>query len=69
MADGIGLKSNGIAYGNFHVLRENAVPSALVELGFLTNEKDEEIARTEQYQRAAAAAIAKGLTAYLSASS
>jgi len=65
LADDIGLKSNGISYGNFHVLRENDVPSALVELGFLSNEKDEEIARTEEYQRAAAAAIAEGLTAYL----
>ncbi len=66
LAKGIGLKSNGIAYGNFHVLRENDVPAALVELGFLTNEKDEEIARTEDYQRAAAAAIAQGLVNYLS---
>ncbi len=66
LAEGIGLKSNGIAYGNFHVLRENDVPAALVELGFLTNEKDEEIARTEEYQRAAAAAIAQGLVNYLS---
>jgi N-acetylmuramoyl-L-alanine amidase len=66
LAKGIGLKSNGIAYGNFHVLRENDVPAALVELGFLTNEKDEEIARTEEYQRAAAAAIAQGLVNYLS---
>jgi N-acetylmuramoyl-L-alanine amidase len=66
LAKGIGLKSNGISYGNFHVLRENDVPAALVELGFLTNEKDEEIARTEEYQRAAAAAIAQGLVNYLS---
>jgi len=65
LADGIGLKSNGIAYGNFHVLRENDVPAALVELGFLTNEKDEEIVRSEEYQRDAAAAIAKGLLTYL----
>ena len=65
LAAGIGLKSNGISYGNFHVLRENDVPAALVELGFLTNEKDEELVRTEEYQRAAAAAIAQGLITYL----
>ncbi|MCF2945718.1 N-acetylmuramoyl-L-alanine amidase [Paenibacillus tarimensis] len=59
-----GIKSNGIAYGDYHVLRENAVPSALVELGFLTNERDEAQARTTSYQRKAAAAIADGLQDY-----
>ncbi|PZD94461.1 cell wall hydrolase [Paenibacillus sambharensis] len=59
-----GIKSNGIAFGDYHVLRENAVPSALVELGFLTNERDEAQVRTTSYQRKAAAAIADGLQDY-----
>lgn len=57
----IGLKSNGIAYGDYHVLRENSVPSTLVELGFLTNAKDEGIVRKSTYQKKAAEAIADGL--------
>lgn len=64
LADGIGLKSNGVAYGDFHVLRENKLPSTLVELGFLTNSNDEGIVRKSDYQEKAAAAIAEGLVEY-----
>ncbi|GGF94958.1 N-acetylmuramoyl-L-alanine amidase [Paenibacillus abyssi] len=65
LSQGTGLKSNGIAFGNYHVLRENSTPSALVELGFLSNEKDEEIVRTSDYQQKATEAIAQGLIDYL----
>ncbi|WP_165972079.1 N-acetylmuramoyl-L-alanine amidase [Paenibacillus piri] len=58
------LKSNGISFGDYHVLRENGRPSALVELGFLSNPKDEAIARTSAYQQKAAEAIVNGLKAY-----
>lgn len=66
LADGIGLKSNGISFGNLHVLRENDTVSTLVELGFLTNAKDESIIRSSDYQKKAAKAIAKGLEDYFS---
>ncbi|WP_091169533.1 N-acetylmuramoyl-L-alanine amidase [Paenibacillus sp. 1_12] len=59
-----GLKSNGISYGDFHVLRENTRPSALIELGFLSNPKDEAIIRTSDYQLKAAEAIVDGLKDY-----
>jgi len=62
----IGLKSNGISFGNYHVLRENGAPATLVELGFLTNPKDEALVRTSDYQRKAARAIADGLEQYFS---
>lgn len=58
------LKSNGISYGDYHVLRENNRPSVLVELGFLTNAKDESLIRTANYQMKAAAAIVDGLKDY-----
>jgi N-acetylmuramoyl-L-alanine amidase len=61
---GLGLASNGISFGNFHVVRENSLPAVLLELGFLTNERDEGLARTESYQLAAARAIAQGLEDY-----
>lgn len=64
LGQGIGLRSNGISFGDFHVLRENDTPSALVELGFLSNAKDEAIVRESAYQKKAAAAIAKGLEDY-----
>ncbi|MGM0711360.1 N-acetylmuramoyl-L-alanine amidase [Brevibacillus parabrevis] len=64
LASGIGLKSNGISYGDYHVLRENDRPSVLVELGFLSNPKDEALVRTSSYQEKAAQAIADGLADY-----
>jgi N-acetylmuramoyl-L-alanine amidase len=66
LSQGIGLKSNGIAFGDYHVLRENAAPSALVELGFLSNSKDEGIVQKSSYQKKAAQAIADGLADYFS---
>ncbi|WP_432774469.1 N-acetylmuramoyl-L-alanine amidase [Brevibacillus gelatini] len=64
LASGIGLKSNGISFGDYHVLRENDRPSVLVELGFLSNPKDEELVRTAAYQDKAAQAIVDGLADY-----
>lgn len=61
---GLSLRSNGISFGDYHVLRENRLPSVLVELGFLSNAKDEKEARTASYQRAAAKAVAEGLQDY-----
>lgn len=64
LGQGIGLKSNGLSYGNYHILRENKLPAALVELGFLSNPYDESIVRTSSYQKKAAKAIAEGLADY-----
>lgn len=66
LADDIGLKSNGISFGDLHVLRENDTVSALVELGFLSNAKDESVVRGSDYQKKAAKAIANGLEDYFS---
>lgn len=60
----IGLKSNGVSFGNYHVLRENSTPSVLIELGFLSNPHDEAIVRNASYQTKAAKAIANGLADY-----
>lgn len=59
-----GTKSNGISFGNYHVLRENDQPSVLLELGFLTDAKDEALVRTADYQQRSADAIVKGLSDY-----
>ncbi|TKI54602.1 N-acetylmuramoyl-L-alanine amidase [Brevibacillus antibioticus] len=64
LAGGIGLGSNGISFGNYHVLRENNDPSVLLELGFLSNQKDEGIVRTSSYQDKAAQAITEALADY-----
>ncbi|MEF3306332.1 N-acetylmuramoyl-L-alanine amidase [Paenibacillus sp. GYB003] len=59
-----GLKSNGISFGDYHVLRENDRPSVLLELGFLTDSRDESVVRKNDYQRKAAAAVVAGLADY-----
>ncbi|MBO7748903.1 N-acetylmuramoyl-L-alanine amidase [Paenibacillus sp. MWE-103] len=61
---GIGLRSNGLSFGDLYVLRENDTVATLVELGFLSNAKDESIVRGSSYQRNAAAAIARGVADY-----
>lgn len=60
------LKDNGVSFGDLHVLRENSVPAALVELGFLSNERDERVVITDAYQRKAAGAVARGIQSYFS---
>ncbi|WP_256700704.1 N-acetylmuramoyl-L-alanine amidase [Paenibacillus sp. P46E] len=64
LRQGIGLKSNGLSFGDYHILRENSLPATLVELGFLTNRSDESIVRKASYQKKAAKAIADGLADY-----
>jgi N-acetylmuramoyl-L-alanine amidase len=65
LAEGeLGLASGGVSFGNFHVMRENSLPAVLLELGFLTNPLDEELARTDDYLLKAAQAIALGLEDY-----
>lgn len=64
LAKGIGLKSNGISFGDYHVLRENERPAVLLELGFLTDSGDEATVRKDDYQKKAAKAIALGLNDY-----
>ncbi len=63
---GIGIRNNGLAFGNFKVIRENSVPSVLLEMGFLSNASDEGTISSDDYQRSAAKTIADGLQLYFS---
>ncbi|REE55393.1 N-acetylmuramoyl-L-alanine amidase [Paenibacillus taihuensis] len=62
--NGIGLRSYGVSFGDLYVLRENSTVATLVELGFLSNPKDESLVRGSSYQKKAAAAIARGIADY-----
>ncbi|WP_308637971.1 N-acetylmuramoyl-L-alanine amidase [Paenibacillus silvisoli] len=64
LAESGGLRSNGVSFGDLYVLRENDTVATLVELGFLSNRKDEGTVRGSAYQKKAAAAIARGLANY-----
>lgn len=49
---------------DFYVIKNNQVPSILVELAFLTNPAEESMLRTEGAQRRAATGILQGLETY-----
>lgn len=58
----LGMHNRGTKHGNFHVLRENKqMPSALVELGFITNKSDAEKLGSASWRDRAAEAIALGI--------
>lgn len=67
MVAGLGL-ANRKAYTDvrgLHVLRVCQMPSALVELGFLSNAKEEALLKTTEFRQRCAESIAAGITAYL----
>jgi len=59
------LLRNSHRFAGFAVLKAPDVPSVLVELGFLSNGRDEKMLRSKAYRRKLAAAIARGIDRYL----
>ncbi|HJV16542.1 MAG TPA: N-acetylmuramoyl-L-alanine amidase [Bacillales bacterium] len=55
------LRNRGIKTANFHVLRETKMTAILVECGFMTNQKEAGLMRTEDFQKKCAEAIVKGI--------
>lgn len=53
--------------GDYYVLNNSEIPSVLVECGFLSNKKDEELLLSEQYREKLAIEIFKGAVDYLNA--
>ncbi len=64
MLDAWKLNNRGVKHGNFHVLRENTMPAALVELGFITNKSDNEKLASATWRQRAAEAIYLGILDY-----
>lgn len=60
-----GLSDRGVRYGNFHVIRETKMPAVLLEVGYLSNKKDEALLFTEALQNKVAASIVSGIKEYL----
>jgi N-acetylmuramoyl-L-alanine amidase CwlD len=56
-----GLKKRKVASANFQVLRDTAMPAALIELGFLTNKADCALLREPAFQDKIALGIAFGI--------
>lgn len=59
-----GLRDRGAKYANFQVLRDTAMPAVLVELGFISNPREEELLRSDDYQLTCAQAIVRGIESY-----
>lgn len=54
------IRQNSTLVGDYYILKCSQSPSVIVECGFLSNEKDEELLVSEQYQKTLAYAIFKG---------
>ena len=61
----LGLRDRGVKTRSFYLLKETEMPSALVELAFLTNDQEEELLRKPEARAGAAKALFRGLEAYL----
>lgn len=55
------LKNRGLKTSNFYVLKYTTMPAALVELGFITNTKEEQIINSEKFQDEISDAIVGGI--------
>lgn len=58
------LGNNGTRFGNYLVLRENAQPAILLELGYMNNPEDVSTFNTSHYQQLVADSILNALTEY-----
>lgn len=58
------LKSRGVRYGDYHVVRENQRAAVLMELGYLSNSAEETTLKSGQFQENAASGIYNGLARY-----
>jgi N-acetylmuramoyl-L-alanine amidase len=59
-----GAVNKGVRPANFHVLRENAIPATLIEMGFLTNAPEAAQLANDNYQNRLADGICKGIIIY-----
>ena len=63
----LGLYNRGVKSGNLSVLRQTNMPSALVEMAFISNPTEGELLKQQQFRDLAAQAIADGIESYMKA--
>ncbi|NJK99992.1 MAG: N-acetylmuramoyl-L-alanine amidase [Spirulinaceae cyanobacterium SM2_1_0] len=61
----ISIRNRGVKRARFYVLRYTAMPSALVEVGFVTGRDDAPRLRTAAFRSQMAEAIARGILEYI----
>jgi N-acetylmuramoyl-L-alanine amidase len=54
----------GVSFGDYYVIRENKLPSVLMELGYLSNPTEASIIATDSYQQQVTDAIVNGVRNY-----
>lgn len=59
-----GLFNRGVKPANFYVLKHSKMPATLLELGFVTNPREEELLADDEYQELLATAIVTGVNRY-----
>lgn len=62
---GLKIYDRGIKESNFYVIKYTKMPSALIEVAFLSNNREEKMLKTKAFQQQAAALIADGILDYL----
>jgi len=65
MLDHLGLTDRGVKSDNFYVIRNTEMPAVLLEIGFLSNQEEEELLRDSSFREKAAQSIAEGIEEYL----
>ena len=60
-----GIKNLGVKEGPFFVLHDTNMASILVEVGFLTNRKEERYLKKSSYLDGLASSIAKGISKFV----
>ena len=61
-----GLFNRGVKEANFYVMKHSSMPASLIELGFITNPREEALLASEEYQKKIALAIARGIGRFFS---
>ncbi len=60
-----GMRNRGVKQGRFYVIRQTSMPSALVEVGFVTGAEDAPRLATPEFRSLIAQAIARGILLYI----
>jgi len=60
----LGRKDNGVRQARFVVIRENEIPSVLLELMYLNHQQEEQLLTKPEVRAAAAEAVVRGLRQY-----
>lgn len=64
VVDGLGERGNWVRQRQLFVVHHDIVPSALIEIGYLSNSTDRELLVTEEHQAKIAGSIAAGILVY-----